>query len=117
MSRAIMSKALAPKLKLTNNVTFPRELRDAIPDHAPSAGRVLKLESVAAQAAHTVEWGRRVQIKLQVCETGKLNGVFDVWVDIEVEAAKALGETILAAVERSAKIAPVSCWPTSGTQK
>jgi hypothetical protein len=112
-----MSKALAPKLRLTNDVTFPRELRDAIPDHEPSAGRVLKLDSVAAQAANTIEWGRRVQIKLQVCETGKLSGVFDVWVDIEVDAAKALGETILAAVDRSAKIAPVPCWPTSEIRK
>jgi hypothetical protein len=106
------SKAVARMLTLTNNVTFPRELRDAIPDHEPSAGRVLKLESVSAQAANTVEWGRRVQIKLQVCETGKLSGVFDIWIDIEAAAATVLGETVLAAVEQSAKIKPVrSGWP------
>ena len=106
-----MSQLPVRKLRLTNNVTFPQELRDAIPDHKPSAGRALKLESVDAQAANTVEWGRRVQIKLQVCETGKLSGVFDIWVDIEAEAAKALGETILAAVEQSGRIKPVRVWP------
>ena len=46
---------------MVNNVTFPRSLRDAIPDHELSAGRVLKLDSVAAQAAHTIEWGQRVR--------------------------------------------------------
>jgi hypothetical protein len=112
-----MSKTLVPKLRMTNSVMFPRELRDAIPDHKPSAGRVLKLESVAAQAANTIEWGRRVHIKLEVCETGTLSGKFDVLVDIEVDAAKATGQTILAAVEQSAKIAPVSAWPTSGIRK
>jgi hypothetical protein len=98
---------------MTNNVTFPRALRDAIPDHEPSAGRVLKLESVSAQPAHTIEWGRRVQIKLQVCETGKLSGVFDIWVDIEADAAKALGETILSAVDQSGHLKPVRAWPVA----
>jgi hypothetical protein len=106
-----MSKAVARKLTLTNSVTFPRELRDAIPDHEPSAGRVLKLDSVDAQAANTVEWGRRVQIRLRVCETGKLNGAFDVWIDVEADAARALGETILSAVELSAHVKPVRAWP------
>jgi hypothetical protein len=72
-----MSQAVARKLPLLNNVTFPRELRDAIPDHQPSAGRCLKLESVDAQAAHTVEWRWRVQTKLRVCETGKLSALVE----------------------------------------
>lgn len=105
-----MSQALPPKLQLLNNVTFPRELRDAIPDHRPSAGRCLKLDSVDAQAAHTVEWGRRVQIKLRVCETGKLSGQFDIWVDLQVDAAKALIELIQGAVEQAEKIPPVRGW-------
>jgi hypothetical protein len=115
-----MNKAIVVKPGLVNNVTFPRELRDAIPDHRPSAGRVLKLESVEAQAAHTIEWGRRVQIKLQVCETGKLSGSFDVWIDIEAEAAAALAETIKGAVERSAGLKPTCALPgavISRTQK
>jgi len=106
-----MSQAVARKLQLVNNVTFPRELRDAIPDHRPSAGRCLKLDSVDAQAAHTVEWGRRVQIKLRVCETGKLSGQYDVWVDVQIDAAKALIELIQGAVEQAEKIPPVRGWP------
>ncbi len=106
-----MSKAVARKLQLVNNVTFPRELRDAIPDHRPSAGRCLKLDSVDAQAAHTAEWGRRVQIKLRVCETGKLSGQFDVWVDVQIDAAKALMELIRGAVEQAERIPPVQGWP------
>lgn len=106
-----MSKLPVRKLRLTNTVSFPRELRDAIPDHKPSAGRALKLESVDAQAANTIEWGRRVQIKLRVCETGKLSGVFDIWIDIEADAAQALAETLSAAVEQSGRIKPVRVWP------
>jgi len=106
-----MSQAVTRKLPLVNNVTFPRELRDAIPDHQPSVGRCLKLDSVDAQAAHTVEWGRRVQIKLRVCETGRLSGQFDVWVDVQIDAAKALIELIQGAVEQAEKIPPARGWP------
>jgi hypothetical protein len=109
-----MSKAVARKLRPVNNVTFPRELREAIPEHEPSAGRCLKLESVDAQGAHTVEWGRRVQIKLRVCETGKLSGVFDVWVDVEVEAARALAELIQEAVGQAERLPAVRGWGMGG---
>jgi hypothetical protein len=36
---------------------------------------------------------------------------------MEVDAAKVLAETILSAVALSAKIKPVSAWPTSGIRK
>lgn len=101
MSREVSRKGLSPYV---NNVTFPRELREAIPEHQPSAGRCLKLESVDAQGANTVEWGRRVQVKLHVCETGKLNGQFDVWVDMELEAARALAKLIEKAGEQAEKM-------------
>src|ERR1043166_8961913 len=106
-----MSPAVFRKPRLVNNVTFPQELRDAIPDHKPSAGRCLKLESVDALGSHTVEMGRRVQMKLHVCETGKLSGTFDVWVDLQLDAAKALVETLQAAVVLSEKLTPVNAWP------
>ena len=114
-----MSRAVARKLnpRYPNNVTFPRDLREAIPDHKPSAGRCLKLDSLDAQAAHTDRWGRRVQIKLRVCETGKLSGVFDVWIDVELDAARGLADIINAAVEQAGKLPPVRAWPTSGTRK
>ncbi|HZL56269.1 MAG TPA: hypothetical protein VFC21_04275 [Bryobacteraceae bacterium] len=107
-----MSKAVARELKLVNNMIFPPELRDAIPSHRPTAGRCLKLESVDAQAAHTVEWGRRVQVKLRVCETGKLSGSFDVWVDMQLDAARALAGLINGAAGHAEKLAPVKAWTT-----
>jgi hypothetical protein len=112
-----MSKSIAMRPTLDNSVSFPRELRDAIPDHDPSAGRVLKLESAHAQPAHTVEWGRLVQVKLEVCETGRLTGVFDVWIDMEAGAAEALAQTIPGAVEQSAKLKPAHGWPVRSTSK
>ena len=49
---------------LPNWITFPRELRDAIPDFEPSLGRVLQLESADVAATDTA-WtvGRRVANK------------------------------------------------------
>ena len=104
-----------PQARHGQHVTFPRALRDAIPDHELSYGRVLKLDSVEIQAAHTIEWGRRVQIKLQVCETDNLTGAFDLLIDIEADAAKALGETLLAAAEQAKKMRPVNAWPSTVT--
>ena len=100
------------RLRYPNNVIFPRELREAIPDHQPSVGRCLKLDSVDAQPANTVEWGRRVQIKLRVCETGKLSGAFDVWVDVEIEAARALAKLIQDAANQAETLPAVRVWKT-----
>jgi hypothetical protein len=87
-----------------NWVTFPRQLRDAIPEFEPCLGRVLQLEN-ADVAATDSEWlGRRVSVKLTVCETGKLSGSFDVQVSLNIEAAKALAELLHAAAEKAAKL-------------
>ena len=101
---------LPRKSPYVNNILFPRALRSFIPDHDLSGGRVLKLDSVAAQAAHTAEWGKRVQIKLHVCETGQRTGAFDVWIDIESEAAKALAKLIEDAADQSDNLPPVRVW-------
>jgi hypothetical protein len=103
-------KELARRYLFPNNITFPRALRDAIPHHELALGRCLKVESADAQAAHTDRWGRRVQVKLRVCETGKLTGAFDIWVDLEIDAAKALAETIQSAVERAEVLPAVKAW-------
>ncbi len=105
-----MRPALVRKREYPNNITFPRALRDAIPDHELSMGRVLKLATVDAQAAHTVQMGRRVQIKLHVCETGKLEGEFDVWIDIESEAAKAFANLVTEAATQADRLKPVDAW-------
>lgn len=53
-----------------------------------------------------------MQVKLNVCETGKLHGVFDVWVDMELDAAKALASLIQTAAEQAEKLSAVSMWRT-----
>ena len=97
-----MRKAVARKYESPNNVVFPRKLRDAIPDQELCMGRCLKLDSADAQILNTL-WGKRVQVTLRVCETGKLTGVFDVLVDLNVEAAKALAEVLENAAATSGK--------------
>lgn len=98
----MMKTALARALP--NWVNFPRALRDAIPDYEPCAGRVLQLEN-AHVAPTDNEWiGRRVSVKLTVCETGKLTGSFDVVVSLNIDAAKALGDLLHAAAEKASKL-------------
>lgn len=88
---------------LPNWITFPQKLRDAIPTIEPCVGRVLQLDGVDAIATNTEWTGRRVAVKLHVCETGKLDGVFDVWIDLNPAAAEALAETLRKAAENAAK--------------
>jgi hypothetical protein len=97
-----MSTAL--RRQTPNWVTFPRALRDAIPDFEPCRGRVLQLEN-AEVGPNNSEWtGRRVGIRLTVCETGKLAGVFDVLVDLNIDAARALADLLKSAADNAAKL-------------
>jgi hypothetical protein len=88
---------------LPNWITFPQKLRDAIPTLEPCAGRVLRLESADAGATSSEWTGRRVGLKLRCCETGKLDGVFDVVVDLNISAAEALADVLRAAAEKAKK--------------
>jgi hypothetical protein len=88
---------------LPNWITFPQKLRDAIPTFEPCAGRVLELDGVDARATDSEWTGRRVAVKLRVCETGKLDGAFDVWIDLNPAAAQAFAEALEAAADRAAK--------------
>src|SRR5437764_8208413 len=89
---------------LPNWITFPQQLRDAIPDWLPCAGRVLQLDSVDAGPSDS-EWvGRRVAVKLRVCETGNLEGVFELSISLNGSAARALGETLCRAAGQAAEI-------------
>jgi hypothetical protein len=86
---------------LPNWITFPQELRNAIPDLEPCRGRVLQLDSIDAGATDS-EWvGRRIDVKLRCCETGKLEGVFDVWVSLNISAAEALAEVLKTAADKA----------------
>ena len=91
------------RLSTASTMTFPRELREAIPVLPTCVGRVLELSSVAGAVSHHPPFGPRVSLKLGVRETGKLKGQFTVRVDLEAEAAKALAETILRMAEQLLK--------------
>lgn len=94
----------AVRRTLPNWVTFPQALRDAIPAFEPCAGRVLQLEN-ADVAPSDNEWiGRRVSLRLQVCETGKLSGSFDVVVSLNIDAARTLGDLLHAAADKASKL-------------
>ena len=86
---------------LANWITFPQKLRDAIPTFEPCAGRVLQLDSIDAGPANTEWTGRRVAVRLRVCETGNLDGVFDIRIDLNISAAEALADVLRTAAEQA----------------
>jgi hypothetical protein len=86
---------------LPNWITFPQKLRDAIPTFEPCGGRVLQLDSVDAGPTDSELFGRRVGVKLRVCETGKLDGVFDIFIDLNISAAEALAEVLKTATDKA----------------
>jgi hypothetical protein len=86
-----------------NTITFPKELRDAIPEYGP---RALVFDSISGShydgAAFSALLGRppaqpsaRTKLNLLVHETGKLNGMFELYVDLDVETARALGKFLV----------------------
>jgi len=79
-------------VKPRNTVAFPRELRNAIPDL--HAGRVLELDSINGEASNTAIFGRLVELKLVVKETGKLKGRFVVRMALQVDAARQLAKSL-----------------------
>lgn len=71
---------------------FPQHLREAIPVYG---GRVLVFDSVTGKTnSHysIFPTGPRAQAKLVVHETGKLNGAFDIWLDLDSDTMRALGQ-------------------------
>jgi hypothetical protein len=82
-----------------NTMSFPQQLRDAIPELHPCWGRILVLSSIDGDCRHNLR-GRRVGLKFQVEETGKLSGTFPVYADLDVEAARTLAATLLNLVEQ-----------------
>lgn len=74
-------------------MSFPRELRDAIPDL--HAGRALVLDSINGQVTSIPLFGSSlVSLKLVVKETGKLSGEFVVRMDLQIDAARKLAATL-----------------------
>jgi hypothetical protein len=98
MSKQLTRTNVTPRRRWTfemgNTIGFPTALRDAIPDLPTSVGRVLKLDSINADATDSQLFGPRVHLKLLAKETGKLTGEFTVRIDLDPKAALALAETL-----------------------
>ncbi len=96
MSKAVARRVKAParRTRWNNTMMFPRELREAIPDMPTCGGRVLELDGMHGEPVDSVLFGKRVQVKLMVQETGKLTGKFAVLMDLQPEAARALARTL-----------------------
>jgi fructose 1,6-bisphosphatase len=84
---------------------FPKVLRDAIPDWENSA-RMLNLTHIDGNCSHSNPGGKRVQLNFHVEESGKLQGAFDVYADLEIEAARALARTLEELVKRAESLPP-----------
>jgi hypothetical protein len=97
----------AHKWNRANTMSFPQELRGAIPDLDPCWGRILILSSIDGNCCHNLR-GRRIGLKFLVQETGKLSGQFPVYADLEVEAARELAATLLKLVEQVEQMPPTS---------
>ena len=92
-----------------NTMNFPQALRDAIPALARCWGRSLVLTSITGRALNDpIFWGKRVRIKFQVEESGKLTGKFDVWMDVDPEAARGLARTLNQLADEAEKAPPAA---------
>jgi len=90
-----------------NAMYFPQGLRDAIPDWENSA-RMLTLTNIDGNCSHSQLRGRRVELNFHVEETGKLHGAFNVYADLEIEAARALARTLDELVKRAETLPPAN---------
>lgn len=88
-----------PRWSSVNTMRFPHALRNAIPgDDLPGCDRALILSSIDGSSSSSVQFGGfdigpRVQLNFRVEESGKLTGIFDVSVSLQVDAARALAAT------------------------
>ena len=110
LQRTRRDPALPPyRLHPENTMNFPQALRDAILTLARCWGRCLMLTSITGRALNDPTfWGKRVRVKFHVEESGKLTGKFDVWMDVDPEAARGLARTLLQLAEEADKAPPAA---------
>ena len=89
-----------------NTMSFPQALRDAIPTLSRCWGRCLVLSSITGRALNSQLLGRRVRVKFEVEESGKLTGRFDLWMDIDPAAARAFAQTLHQLADEAEKAPP-----------
>lgn len=90
--------AISRRLEWPNTIVFPRELREAIPEG--HGGRALVFDAVSGGVAPAApplpfELGVRTQVFLQVHETGKLDGKYAIWMDLDAQTTRALGRFLV----------------------
>ncbi len=84
--------------RILNRMYFPRLLRNAISEQYDC--RCLNLTNIGGDCSHEEMFGRRVQLDFALEENGKLSGKFNVYADLNVEAARALAKTLEELVRR-----------------
>jgi len=89
-------------------MTFPQELRAAIPEGRGYSGRVLELDAIDGKVRQLDLSGPVVHLDLRVQETGNLTGRFTLWMDLQPSAARALAATLSQMADRAEH-------PVSGT--
>jgi hypothetical protein len=105
MSKLVVRRDKPSRYRLprSNHMTFPRELRDAIPDLPAYGGRVLQLDSLTGVASRSI-LGDRVSLKLLVRETGKLKGKYTILMDLQPDAARHLAGMLLQLADQAGPI-------------
>jgi hypothetical protein len=104
--------AVSRKSQWPNTITFPKELKQAIPDYAP---RVLVFDSVTGShydgkpfslmiGRMPLEPSVRTSIKLLVHETGKLDGKFNLHVDLDAATTRALGNFLIELADQAERV-------------
>jgi hypothetical protein len=104
------SLALRGRAEWPNLFVFPKELRDAIPDYG---ARALVFDAVSGSTnnlpaeisglagAMPFEVGPRAQAQFLVHESGKLDGKFVLWVDLDATTMRALGQFLVELADRA----------------
>src|SRR5262249_11255580 len=98
-SKAVVRTRKSPRLAGRNSMTFPRNLREAIPAAPGYSGRVLELDAIDGRVLNNGP-GPTVRLALRLQETGKLTGKFTVWMDLQPSAARGLAATLNQIAER-----------------
>ena len=104
------SLALRGRAAWPNLFVFPKELRDAIPDYG---ARALVFDAVSGSTnnlpaeisglagAMPFEVGPRAQAQFLVHESGKLDGKFVLWADLDSTTMRALGKFLIELADRA----------------
>ena len=98
-------QALQPSRPVPNTISFPRDLRHAIPEYGD---RLLVFDRVSAVTnqswAQRAGWPTgtaRAQLSLLAHETGKLDGQFDIGLDLDAKTLRALGEFLIQVADQA----------------